>query len=125
MYPGSTSDISIYLDSEFPELLQKYNVYAIADSIYGDTCPGLVTAKNTRHAGPADPNDVELRIAQDLHSHRACVEHFNARLHKWTIMDERIFRKSPELFGLYFLVCCQLTELKRRFKVNRKNKQSN
>lgn len=117
VYPGATSDSAIYLDSEASKLLAQNNVFAIGDSAY-ENCPCIVSAAPTGHTPIADPENWDLRIEQDLHSHRAVVEHFNSRLHKWQILDERIFREDRQTFALYFFVCAQLTELKRRFKVS-------
>lgn len=116
LYPGSTHDGAIYMDSEACKLLQQSSKYAIGDSAY-ENCPYVVAAAPTGHVPIADPKDSELRIAQDLHSHRVVVEHFNASIHKWQILDQRIFRGDPKSFALYFFVCAQLTELKRRFPV--------
>ena len=117
LYPGGTHDRTIYRESRVPELLSQAKVYAIADEIYGDDLPFIVSARNTAEL-PA--SSVFTRIAEDLHSHRAAVEHFNARLHKWGILDCRIFRQHPDRFQIFYRVCVQLTELKRRFPVHGK-----
>ena len=98
---------TIYRESRVPELLSQAKVYAIADEIYGDDLPFIVSARNTAEL-PA--SSVFTRIAEDLHSHRAAVEHFNARLHKWGILDCRIFRQHPDRFQIFYRVCVQLEE---------------
>eukprot|EP01122_Echinamoeba_exundans_P010443 TRINITY_DN3914_c0_g2_i3.p1 TRINITY_DN3914_c0_g2~~TRINITY_DN3914_c0_g2_i3.p1 ORF type:complete len:303 (-),score=7.53 TRINITY_DN3914_c0_g2_i3:6-914(-) len=121
LFPGATSDLAIWDVSSARKDLEQNQLMAIGDEIYGDTCSCVVSAPGTLR-GQLAHDPVQEQVGRDLHAHRAIVENVNSRLYNWGILNCRFYRKSSESFPFYCRVCCELTELKRRFKPIRKQK---